>query len=145
MKFGKLAFKVTTQAGTAPYVSYRRAKEFEYPLPANGQPGEWLPRVRPPLCMCVRGYHMTSAAGLLLWAAWRTCRVFIAEYAERGPIQAGYEYKFNAGRMRLIVEVPIAGRLTSEPWPRYLRRIGVLTPSDRISRRWTSVELERQA
>ena len=46
-------------------------------LPANGQPGRWMPSIRGKLEACERGYHLCTLAQL---PAWLGPTIWIAEY-----------------------------------------------------------------
>lgn len=38
-----------------------------WPLPADGQPGAWMPAVAGDLVLCENGYHACTEANLMIW------------------------------------------------------------------------------
>ena len=54
-------YKFLTRNGTGPY------SNVPWPLPADGQPGAWMPAVAGDLVLCTNGYHACTEANLMIW------------------------------------------------------------------------------
>lgn len=75
-----------------------RGGTFKYPLPADGEPGEWMKAVKP--VACKSGYHLTSRP-----ASWWVAgaRLFTAE--ARGAMDFQAPDKVACESIRLLEEV----------------------------------------
>jgi len=64
-------YKCLLDGGVSPYAGYK------YPLPQNGEPGEWTPLIKHKIVECKVGYHLCRRQDVIYWL---TNNLYEAEY-----------------------------------------------------------------
>lgn len=75
---------------------------FQWPLPRDGQPGDWTPKIEGKVTPCANGYHLCKEEDLI---SWLNHRLFVAEADGETKRRPGPEGKTVAARARLVREL----------------------------------------
>jgi len=86
-------YKCLLDGGVSPYAGYK------YPLPQNGEPGEWTPLIKHKIVECKVGYHLCRRQDVIYWL---TNNLYEAEY--RGKLYA-FKDSVAARSVRLLRRV----------------------------------------
>jgi len=77
--------------------------KYEGWLGSRNEPGPWLPAVKLPLMMCVRGYHVTNIEDFLMWGSPGSETWIVQTRGE--TLSQRYSDKLAAEEMRFICKV----------------------------------------